>query len=444
MAAIVNSIKKYIIFCGLLSSTNFLWAIDTTKDFDLKMILKFAVENAPHLRAAQSGIEGQNLAAKNAFYSMLPDLRLSASQGLSRSFLDGGPGSSWPTVAGLSLEQAILSKSANHAHYKKEKSALEVLKAKQHEAREILARDLSKNYYQVVLAHKQLELKQAKHDAVKVELGRVSALHRQGLKKRVDQIRLEAQLERENIQVIQSIRALAHQENNLKLGMGLAISDPNFDRIKFIMEEPHEQKVALLAKNRPTLSNNKTALRLSVEQIANQAEIKLSDYLTFPELKLGAFVNYHRAGMDLSSGLVPLPGHNMVAGLQLSLSFDQFIWGQSARSQGIIRHSVNAKNYLLSTEQLNVEKESSDLMATLSEQRKSFELSKKLLALENENYTYLSGEYHRGKIQYLDLMASLNGVFSAKEGYFSSYYNLIIALMNFHYLEGYLYEKILS
>ncbi len=55
-------------------------------------------------------------------------------------------------------------------------------------------------------------------------------------------------------------------------------------------------------------------------------------------------------------------------------------------------------------------------MATLSEQRKSFELSKKLLALENENYIYLSGEYHRGKIQYLDLMASLNGVFSAKEG----------------------------
>ena len=133
---------------------------------------------------------------------MLPDLKLSASQGLNQSFLNGGSGHTWPTVAGLSLEQAILSKSANLAHYEKEKSAHEVLKAKEHEAREILARDLSKNYYQVVLAHKQLELKQAKHDAVKVELGRVSALHRQGLKKRVDQIRLEAQLERENIQVI--------------------------------------------------------------------------------------------------------------------------------------------------------------------------------------------------------------------------------------------------
>lgn len=443
MVAIINSIKIYIIFFVLLNSTNFLWAMDSTKDFDLKRILKFATENSPHLRAAESGIEGQNLVAKNAFYSMLPDLKLSASQGLNRSFLNSELGTAWPSVAGLSLEQAILSKSANQAHYKKEKSVLEVLKAKEHEAREILARDLAKNYYQVVLSHKQLELKQAKHDAVKAELRRVSALHRQGLKKRVDQIRLEAQLKRENIQVIQSMRALAHNGNNLKLSMGLA-EDSNFDRIKFIMEEPREHMVALLPKNRPRLSQNKTALRLGREQIANQAEIKLSHYLSFPELKLGAFVNYHRADVDLSSGRLPLAGQTMIVGLQLSLSFDQFIWGQSARSQNIIRHGVIAKNYLLSTEQRKIEKESSDVMDTLSEQHKSFELSKKLLGLENENYSYLRGEYHRGKIQYLDLMESLNSMFSAKDGYFSSYYNLIIALMDFYYLEGSLYEKILS
>lgn len=421
----------YLIFLSLILS-NLLLA------FDLKQAIELAVKNSPQLKAAHNHIEAQSLTQKNAFYSLLPDLRLSASQSLNKTLFPSETKLSWPSAVRLSLDQVIFSKSANMARYEKEKLNYKVSLTKWEEIRENIILDVAKNYYEFVLIHKQLELKKAKYGAVKTELTRLKSMHMEGLKRRIDLIRLQAQLERENIQIIQSTKALAQQENNLKLALGLSLNDPLFDQIKFVIEDPREL-FKILPLEKPKLVLNKSNQRIIKEREANQADYKFKKKSLYPELNFNVSLNYQRAG-DLPKVLGS--ERNIFGSFGLFLSFDQFLWGQSSRDVAINGHNLEAKNYLLSVEELKLEKEASDLRATLNELEQSFALNKKLLDLENENYKYLSAEYHRGKIQYLDLITSMSAVFAAKDGYYSSYYNLIIAVIRFYHLQGDLYEKI--
>ena len=84
------------------------------------------------------------------------------------------------------------------------------------------------------------------------------------------------------------------------------------------------------------------------------------------------------------------------------------------------------------------------MMGSFTKIKRNYRLSRELLGMQEESNHLLEQQYREGKVSYLDLITSLDGLLNSKVQFCSSYFEVLQNLAKYDYYKGQIYESLLQ
>ena len=128
----------------------------------------------------------------------------------------------------------------------------------------------------------------------------------------------------------------------------------------------------------------------------------------------------------------------------VTIKYTFFDWGVNQKSYQIERSKNEIANYNLQNKLIELKAKLDQYSSSLGKLRKSYDLAKEWLSLENNNIEYIGREYRNGKVAYLDLISGLNDLAAAQEKFYNVSAELQTTIYYILYHQGLLFKTIFS
>lgn len=403
----------------------------------LKEALHYAYDHSPVLDTARRNLEIGDLGVGVARSKFLPSLDASATHGLqyAEPKLTTDP---YVSALSLGLTENLYDNGISWTNFDISKITRDVNRLQALQVRDQLALDVSTQFYQYSLALKLADVQKQQVDILQKKLRSVRGQFREGMQTKKDYLRFKNQVQRADLDLLGARLNIDRAVLTLNQLLGAPTgSGIGYAPIEVATESPSvpveappidhsfEKRIAATQGHIPVLQT-----RLAIRQY-------------WPQLNLTSGVTYGNLGY-LNSGLPFNDTHTFNAGVQLAIAVNLWDWGQRGDNVEIARRQELIADNNTRQASLTVEASVRTLMLTLTQQKASFALSQELLGGEETTYEVILRDYEEGRVQYLDLIGSLQNLLDAKTRLYTAYYDLAQSLAQYHYYDGNLYETLAS
>ncbi len=433
---------RHVTIFVFLSSASALGAVEGTLSF--KDAVNYAVEHAPSLQTAKARSSIAGMQARSAFAAFLPSVDLASTHG----YLGASPRSltavtPWTSTTSLRLTETLWDNGESYTKYRisevgEEKASLDLRLA-----REKIVLDLHQEFQRYSLAVAQNTVERDQYGLLKKQYDLMSEQYRGGMRSREDYVRVQAQLQRAELGLLRASNDVEKSKRELVRILGVPTESKEATNWTFVPLEAGtirgEDEPAAPPSPTGTLSYQANGL----QRKANELTVSLTSRKIWPQLSLSGNLGYELAGY-LGTGARLADSDRFFYGAALTLTFNLWDWGIRRRDTEIAEQNrwINDRDL--------AEREQSDraaidtLWLDLNRAKKSYSISKDLLALETSNFKTLESDYRRGVVRYLDLITGLGNLASAKSAYLTAYFEYRQNLALHRYYEGKLYETTMA
>lgn len=418
----------------LLFSFSFLWHGQAYGQvFKLQDLVKIGLEKSPTFLGAKVDYASSELSARNEKFNYLPKLSLRASHG----YGDGTPTKSDDSTTSLlqvNMATPLYQNGKNFIYRKKAYKELDNSEIEFKKAREDLALEILRKYFDYILGQEVLEAQREQLKIVKRQFSLIETQYKQGIKMRVDYLRSKASLERSNLDLINQ----KNSQKRMKVEIAGLI---NFDGEFEIATADHTN----VSEGDATLglSKNLTYLTIQNNKKIDQLDYDLSKKDKLPQLNLDLSATY-KVDEYLGGASAFSDNDQLDWAGALTLSYSLFDWGKTNRNVKIAKLSQQKKDYGYQGQILKLKERATNLSLKLSEQFNNLKLTKELFNLEETNYKLIEERYRSGTNSYLDLTNSLRDYIRARESYYRNLFSYHKVLAEVYHYEGQLYDKLSS
>lgn len=402
----------------------------------LEQAALYAVEHSPRLNTFARENNISRYTRQNVLSAFFPSLDLNTTHGIRRDIPLTNP-NPWASEFSLDLTENLYDNGRNFTQYKISRLRENQASEKFLLERDRLCRDVAQEFLRFSQTAKNLEVQEAQAAILRKQFNLISSGYRQGWKTQRDYLRFKAQLSRTEIQIVSAQNAVAKAKEKLRTMLGVDLGT----QMDFL---PVGEKVPVvhIPDQSPAITDHRE-YRISVLQNQiSELEADLVHRKIWPELSLtsGAF---YRSSNYLGRNTRGFSDNDRVEwNALLNLKFNLLDWGTRSRDAAIATERSLIQENETSARLLELREELANLMLDLREKKKNNELSQELLQLENRNLANLTEDYRQGKVAYLDYIAGLESVSSARLGYYGSLYDLQQGIYSYLYHQGTLYEAL--
>jgi outer membrane protein len=425
-----------------------------SRELNLREAVAFAVENSPLIKGAKASRAIAHLSTKNALSGFFPSIDLSLNGGVQQY---QPPNSTDPFKSGfnLTLKENLYDNGVSITKHEIAQVEGESADLSLKRAIEKVSLDVVTEYYQFSFFSKMLEVKRDQFEILRKHFELVDGQYRQGFKTKKDVLRLEAQVRRAEIERSQAESNLENSVSHLKslLGVQMRISVEN---LAFKPLEPSASKISFPTSS---IALEKT-LDFGIAALAKEASrlnAKFADREYWPRLNFvltGSYdsKNFYGPLTPYSgTGFAPLTTPSgLVNGTEqwgwsamVTIEYNLWDWGIRKRN---IEIAESGRQLSDAKVQLQLESTASELEINtlrMNRLRSILNQQQSLLDQQVNAYDLLKNDYREGKVPYIDLITTLNDLFAAKTGFFSTYFDAMRVIANYYYYEGKLYEMVL-
>ena len=410
---------------------------------NLPAALHFALEHAPSFDSARRNATIGALESKNAIAKLMPSADFTTTDGLQNQS-PNALNTPWTSQLNLSLSENIYdngeSWTKHHiADTNREVQALSYLKA-----REQLAFDVAKEFYNYSLNSKLIEVTRQQYTTLQRQFASLSAQYRAGLKPQKDFLRFKAQVQRSEINLLTAENNVRTSRIELQRLLGIDVLDPaetNQPAPDFTPIEPGgiEQVPKVAPPYHATFDFRIAELQRQIDQ----ATENLTKRKVWPELYATSTVSYQYSNFLNIGTDGGGPSSNLWTwNALLTLKYNIWDFGTRRRDADIAEHQREISNNKVRDGLLKVQSEMEKVMRQLEKGEADYRLARELLKLSIESFNFIDEEYRRGKVSYLDITNSLDELLDAKTRFYTAYFGLLQAIAGYRYYEGKLYESL--
>jgi outer membrane protein TolC len=305
------------------------------------------------------------------------------------------------------------------------------------QTRDTLFQQIATEYYTYSLNLKVSEAQQRQLEILQKKLRSVRGQFREGMSPKKDFLRFKTQVQRSEIEVL---TARLNIDKSL-LELQRMLGAPTGSNLAF---QPMEPLV-----DAPKIPGEPPPVERAYEHRIASREVKLGalqvaqakrDY--WPNVNLAGGLSYANPNY-LNSPYGFNANRQLVASVELQLSFNLWDWGQRRDNIALARNTENVYENSLRTAENQVRADTRTLMLTLTQLKANYALSEELLSSEETTYEVILRDYEEGRVQYLDLINSLSSLLDAKLKVYTSYFEVLKGLTRYHYYNGSLYETLI-
>lgn len=407
----------------------------------LPTLIDLAEKNSPVILRAKNNLELAELEVKNAKYSLFPQLNLEARHGIIGSDPEYRP-TPWGSELSLSLRQAIYGDedwAATFTRYELFKWKLEKVKLESEYLRDEQLLNVANAYLDWSQSLELREIDENKRDLLRRQFNVLEAQYKQGLKTKRDVLRIETEIKRLEIGVLQRDNEVDLNFQKLASSVGLTKKDLDAQDI-----EGEEAKPFGVMKSNETeikLEDHRKTKIFNLREKEVNFETKLVERKYWPRVSLENELKYYNK--DYIDTKLPYDQNEVLSWQALIVfRYSIFDFGIRKREWEIARvreRTVGAENDQSLLDLAIVLRET---FLKLREFRENVKTTRELLVLEQQSYSILEAEYRNGRAAYLDLITNLNSLIDARSKFMTSYFGFKKQQMLYSFHKGELYADI--
>ena len=415
-------------------------AMAAPRKVEMAEAVRIALERSPSLRIAQNTRELRENEYKNVRAQLLPQLDVSATQGITGQEPPQivVPWAPWTSNLTAKVSESIYDNGQTLSRLAIAERARQLSELDFQKARDGLILDVVREFYRYSLAHALQSVNLRQQELLTKQFADINRQFRLGMKTRKDFIRFQARVERGDIALHGGTSAIIREEAELR--RALALGPESEAGIEFVPLAPEaaEGPAPRIPDQAPDLEVSYEARLARIQKTINDESIDLAQREYWPQVYLNADASYQSANY---LGTSSQPKSFAAWDALLTLKFNLFDWGTRSRNVSSARLTRDILADQLDRDLLVTRSAIESLMSQVRKGVQVHDHSRELLSLEDQSFKYVENDYHQGKVSYLDLVSSLNDLLDARTQLFTFHYELLQNLAQLAYYEGKVYER---
>lgn len=406
--------------------------------FTLPQLAELAEQNSPAILRSRQIYEHHQLDFQNARARFLPSLDLEAVHGS----LDSDPSERITPVRSLlslKLKETFYDNGASITKFRQARRAAERTRIEYENLRDEHLVKVAEAYYDWSASLQFRQLDQNKQDLLRRQYRILEAHYKQGLKTKRDVLRIETEIRRLQL-------AILDRDNEIQMSLQKLASHIGVDR-KYLAERGISSEVAKAPVKVPEKVEDldvKEHRQFKIFELKNEEAVLGSNLVEreyWPRISLNGEINYKNEDyLDNPNGPYGTDGWGWSA--LLKIEYNLWDFGIRNRDRQVARIKAKMVESENLQKRLDLETELRKVTLELRKQSETVKMTDELLKLEQQSYNVLEAEYRNGRASYLDLITSLNQLIDARFKFMTSYFSLKKQNLQYDFHQGKLYENI--
>ena len=416
-----------ILICFILAPAAFAAPVS------LQDAVQLGVKQSPNLSQFRLQWEALKEAEENAYYAFFPSIDLTSSHGI----LQTRPAttlSTWSSQFQIAMTETLYNNGANLNAYESARLRTQVAKLRYENEKARLALSITRQFLSYSLASQLQEVQKTQFELLSTQFRTISRQFRQGVRTRRDFLRIKAEVRRSEID-LRSLRGdLEIAASELE-----RLLNHHSSEIEFAPEIMIESEDFKIPAKPPDLSAHYQFQISNLQEKIFANQVRLAERERWPVVTLTAGLSYG-ASNYLGTGLSVADSDSTVGFALLNLNFNILDWGIRKRNQQIAHLDRLRQENEIEASLAAFRAENRVMMTQLRQSYDNLVLSRELLEMEQDSFSFLNREYRNGKVPYVDLVVGLRDLLNAKVRKYTSYFALRSERYRLKYHQGILNE----
>lgn len=406
----------------------------------LPYLAELTLERSPIVQRGKGLVEIARLEMRNAGSQWLPKLDVDTTLGYQGTD-PGDPARRTPYQSLLNLvaTENLYDNGASITQYQIAKRKFERVQLEFEQSRDQQLLNVATLYYDWSASLQAREILENKRDLLRRQFNVLESQYKQGLKTKRDVLRIETEMRRLELDVINKDNEI--DSNFQKLSAFVGVPRSELDKEEIVGEDvkptiPDSKNVELKAEN------HRRARIFKLNENEQSLQVRLADRNYWPQVNVAGSVGFHNHDYIDNAPATWETNKYWDWTALVTLKYNLWDFGVQNRLVEIAR--VTERNLTNFNRQalLDLNKDLRDVILQMRSLRENVKLTRDLLVLEQQSYSMLETEYRNGRASYLDLITNLNSLIDARSKFMVSYFGLKkqLALYSFH--QGDLYNAI--
>lgn len=410
---------------------------------DLKSAIHFALEHSPTLEVARQTLVLRENDYKNTRAALLPSADITTANGVTGTSRNPAPPpyAPWNSNFSFQVSENLYDNGATLTNLSIADRNRQLADVNFRQARDQLSLTVAQQFYTFSLNTYLFEARKQQQALLEKQFRILTQEYEQGLKKKQDYVRFEAQVQRGEIDLQSSKNAIETSRTDLRKTLGVGLDREIAATIDFKVAAPDDvdKTVQRMPSDVPLLKGTFEARQAGIQRGINEESVDLTRRQYYPQVFVAGGVGYQNS--QYLGTQAPAQGA-WTWDATLTLKYNLWDWGARKRNVESAEINRDIQGHQIDVGLLGVEVAIQQLMATLGTDARIDKLNRELLRLEETSYKYVEADYRNGKLTYLDLETALNDLLDARVRSYSSIYALAQDLAQYRYYEGSLYDTL--
>lgn len=417
--------------------------------WNLQRTVREAVAQSPTLEVTRRDLVSREFDVVVARSAILPQLSLSASHGIAGTDpWSVTPYATEPTAtqpvsnASLLLSETLYNNGLNGMKRDMAAKRLDLAKLNYDVARDRLVLEVMDKYYKYSLAEALEDVQQTQLNLLRRQFNTISTQYNQGVKTRRDFLRFKAEVRRSEIELLTAKSSVTRAQTDVLKTVGLATGASENVQLQPVPVELDSIKKPAKGESAALIpaANHREAKALAFERELAEDDFAVLKRTNGFEITWTAEAgygskDYWRTGRTFDE--------NKGGNWNTLINFKWTLWDWGAKN-ATVSIAAEARSQALATargKSLELESQLLGLQLELNQGYQNFILSEELLDLELANSDAIAADFRNGRVNYLDLTTSLTALLRARQGLYSSFFDLKTSLARQSYHEATIYEE---
>jgi len=406
----------------------------------LPHVIDLAEQHSPVIQTAKGTLEGFHLAYEIAARRWLPSLDLTSGVGAQgQQPHDSTITTPWLSNTDLVLSETFYDNGVSLTNYEIARTRFDRARIEFEIARDQQLLNAANAYYDWSAALQQREIVEINREMLKRHHDALDIAVRRGTKTRKDVLRIEQEMKRIELNVLDSDNLVDLSFQKLAAVIGMSREELTEEDLEREEAKPFLHYEADLPDLKPKDHRQAKIYDLQGKEAA--LNTRLTQRTDWPQLQLSGAAGYHNGTYIDNPGGIDL-NRLYTWNTMVTLTYNLWDWGIRDRQLQQARITESNTNKTNEQAMFDLGTTLRDLGNQLRSLRANVKLTRELMAGEQQSYSILEADYRDGKSSYLDLITNLNSLIDARSKFIASYFGFRKeqALYSFH--KGDLYTSL--
>jgi len=412
--------------------------------FNIRSAVLYAINHSPSLNAGRRTLDISELDLKNSRFLIFPTIDISSAHQLHHGVPDA-PDPNKTSTLSLNATENLYNNGRDLKNIRKKRLEYKIALLQYNKTRDLLTRDVITDFLDLSLQKKLYAIQKANLKIYQEQYSFALRKYKHGLKTQKDVLRLYNQKRRAEIDILQFDNQVTVAKNTLLTELGIESTDDLVKKIDFKTLHLRRLDTKKLPTTTPLLKQQYEYRDFIFQEKITDLNVALAKRDFLPQVSLTASAGVNPGTKDGLLGSfhnVRDERQQLDMSVKLELTYRLLDWGTDRRNILIAQAESRRTLDNIRQQLLGVQRDLSNLMLNLKQNKLSYQISSELKSSEQKSYDAVEQLYRNGNASYLDLINAINDLSTVRTQHITDRYTLEKDLYRYYYYQGTVYEKI--